>query len=121
MNPVVNIQTALEAVTEHWSPKVVGRVNDQYIKVVKVLGEFVWHKHDDEDEMFHVVKGQLRIDYEAGPVVLNAGDFHIVPKGVMHRPVALAECELVLIEPVATKHTGDVVSDQTRSIDAQLA
>lgn len=120
MLDVVNLRTELETVQDHWSPKVVGRVNDQYVKVAKLKGDFVWHKHDDEDELFYIVQGQLVIDYEDEKVVLNEGDFHIVPKGRMHNPVAEEECWIALIEPVVTKHTGDVVSDKTKSVEDQL-
>ena len=79
-----------------------------------------WHKHDDEDELFYVLRGRLVIEYEDGQVVLNEGDFHVVPKGVMHNPVAKDECWIALIESVTTKHTGDVVTDKTKSIEQQL-
>lgn len=98
----------------------VGQVNDQYVKVAKLLGEFAWHKHDDEDELFYVIKGQLEIQYEGYRVALGEGDFHVVPRGVMHNPLAREECWIALIEPVATKHTGDVISERTKSIDDQL-
>lgn len=117
---VSNFKDELAKVTDHWSPRIVGQINDQYVKVAKLLGSFVWHKHDDEDEMFYIVKGSLIIEYEDGPVNLSEGDFHIVPKGKMHNPIAEEECWIVLIEPVATKHTGDVKSEMTRSIDDQL-
>lgn len=117
---VQNLEAAFDHVTDHWSPKVIGRINDQYLKIAKVLGEFVWHKHDDEDEFFYIVKGRLRIEYEDHAADLEAGQFTIVPKGVMHRPVAKEECWLALIEPVTTQHTGDVESGLTKSIDQQL-
>ena len=120
MIPVQNLEAAFDQVNEHWSPKVIGRVNDQYVKIAKVLGEFVWHAHDDEDELFYIVKGKLRIDYEDHTADLAAGQFTIIPKGVRHRPVADDECWLVLIEPVTTKHTGEVESDITKSLDQQL-
>jgi len=107
-------------VDDYWSPRVVGRVNDQYIKVAKLMGTFTWHKHDDEDELFYVLKGSLVIEYEDDQVVLNEGDFHVVPKGVMHNPVAEDECWIALIESVSTKHTGDVIIDKTKSIEQQL-
>lgn len=116
---VVNLKTELEKVTDYWSPRVVGRVNDQYVKVAKLKGEFVWHDHELEDELFLIVKGRLVIQYEDGDVRLEEGDFHIVPRGKKHNPVAEEECWIALIEPVATKHTGDVVSDLTRSIEEQ--
>jgi mannose-6-phosphate isomerase-like protein (cupin superfamily) len=120
MNHVINFRAELEKVTDYWSPRVVGRVNDQYVKVAKLKGEFVWHKHDDEDELFFIVKGNLVIQYEDGPVTLNEGEFHIVPKGVMHNPLAEEECWIALIEPVATRHTGDVVTERTKPIEEQV-
>lgn len=116
-----NFQQELQKVTEFWSPKIVGQVNDQYVKVAKLKGEFVWHKHDDEDEMFQVIQGQLIIQFEDGAVELNEGDFYIVPKGMMHNPVAENECWIVLFETVSTKHTGDVESLLTKTIAQQLA
>ena len=89
---VVNLRAELEKVDEYWSPRVLGQVNDQYIKVAKLKGEFVWHKHDDEDELFYIVEGRLEIQYEDGSVFLGKGDFHIVPRGRMHNPVAAEEC-----------------------------
>lgn len=118
----IDFATVLESVTEHWSPKVVGRVNDQYVKVAKLLGQLVWHKHDDEDELFQVVRGRLRIQFEGGAeTVLDPGQFCVVPRGVMHNPVADKECWIVLVETVTTKHTGDVATPRTRSIAEQLA
>lgn len=121
MIPSINFVTALDDVTEHWSPKVVGRVNDQYVKVAKLHGQLAWHKHDDEDELFQVVRGRLRIQLEGGvETALNAGEFCIVPRGVLHNPVADEECWIVLIETVTIKHTGDVETPLTRSIEQQL-
>ena len=118
----MNLEQQFAHVTNLWSPRVVGQVNDQYVKIAKLKGEFTWHKHDDEDEMFLVVRGSMKLQFEGGAdVTLNAGDFHIVPKGVMHNPVAEDECWVMLIETVTTKHTGDVVTPLTRSIDEQLA
>ncbi len=118
----VNLMAVLDGVTEHWSPKVVGRVNDQYVKVAKVRGQLAWHKHDDEDELFQVVRGRLRIQFEDGAeTVVEAGEFCVVPKGVLHNPVADEECWIVLVETVTTKHTGDVETPLTRSIEQQLA
>ena len=116
-----DITAALEQVTEHWTPRVVGQVNDQYVKVAKLLGELVWHAHDDEDEMFLVVYGHLVIQIEnSDPVALNAGQFFVVPKGVKHNPVAAEEVGIVLIETVTTAHTGSVQSERTVSIERQL-
>lgn len=115
-----NFLKELEAINEHWSPRVVGEVNDQYVKVAKLKGQLAWHKHDDEDELFYIVKGSLVIEYEDAKVQLQEGDFHTVPKGEMHNPVAHEECWIVLIESMTTKHTGDVVTDKTKSLEDQL-
>jgi len=118
---VVDLQSAFDSVTEHWSPKVVARFNDQYLKVVKLQGEFVWHSHENEDELFYVVRGHLRIQYEGGrEVSLAPGGVHVVPRGVRHNPVAQEECWIVLIEPVSTLHTGDVHTERSKSIEQQL-
>ena len=117
----INLAAAFEGLTDYWSPKVVGRVNDQYVKVAKVKGQLAWHKHDGEDEMFQIVRGKLTIQFENNrEVILNSGEFYIVPKGVMHNPVADEECWIMLVETVTTKHTGDIDTPLTRSIDEQL-
>lgn len=115
-----NLIAELDKVTDYWSPRVVARVNDQYVKVAKLKGELTWHKHDNEDELFHILKGRLVIEYEDEAVSLEEGDIHVVPKGVMHNPVAEEECWIALVETVTTQHTGDVVMEKTRSIDEQL-
>ncbi len=117
----VTLTAAFDRVTDYWSPKVIGSVNDQLLKVAKVKGEFVWHAHDGQDELFYVVKGSLRIEFEDGAVILDQGDFLTVPSGVRHNPVADEECWLLLIEPASTKHTGDEVTPLTRSLDEQLS
>lgn len=117
----VNFTEALADVADHWSPRVVGRVNDQYVKVAKVKGQLVWHKHDHEDEMFLVVYGHLKIELKDRTVELGPGDFYVIPKDTLHNPVAEEECGLVLIETVSTKHTGDVVDPRTKTIEQQLA
>ena len=117
-----NLDTELAAVTELWSPRVVAMANGQYVKVARVKGEFVWHAHAGEDEFFLVRKGTLRIRYRDRPdAVLGEGDFHVVPRGVEHKPEAAEECWVVLVEPAATRHTGDVEADVTKSIEAQTA
>lgn len=116
----IDLAAEAGALEELWSPRVVARVNDQYLKVARVRGEFVWHAHDDEDELFIVLKGGLRIELEDGAVRLGPGDAWVVPRGMRHNPVAEEECWLALVEPVQTKHTGDVVTDRTRSIAEQL-
>jgi mannose-6-phosphate isomerase-like protein (cupin superfamily) len=116
-----DIAAALETVTDHWTPRVIGRVNDQYIKVAKLLGELVWHAHDAEDEMFLVVYGNLIIQLEGDETVeLGPGQFFVVPKGVQHNPVAVEEVGIVLIETVTTAHTGSVHSERSVPIERQL-
>jgi len=119
--PVVNLLGAFEDINEYWFPKVVSRVNDQYIKVAKLKGQLAWHKHDHEDELFQVVKGRLVIQLEDGEIALNSGEFCVVPRGVLHNPVAEEECWIVLVETVTTKHTGDVETPLTRTIEQQIA
>lgn len=108
------------ALTELWSPRVIAEVDDSYIKVAKVQGTFGWHAHADEDELFMILKGRLRIDMDEGAVELGEGDVYVVPKGTRHNPSAEEECHLMLIERKTTRHSGDVVSDKTRSIEEQL-
>ncbi|MBK8727427.1 MAG: cupin domain-containing protein [Holophagaceae bacterium] len=120
MNAVTSPLALAAGLTELWSPRVIGEVNDAYVKVAKVHGELVWHAHDQEDELFLVLRGRLRLELEAGPVELGEGELFIVPKGVRHRPVAEEECLLLLIEPKATLHTGGVATERTRSIAEQL-
>jgi quercetin dioxygenase-like cupin family protein len=118
----VNLAEAFDTITDHWSPKVVGRVNDQYIKLAKVKGELAWHKHDGEDELFQVVRGQLVLQFEDRPsVTLHPGEFYVVPRGILHNPVAKEECWILLVETVTTRHTGDVQTPLTKTIDQQLA
>lgn len=115
-----NIQSALAKVTQHWSPLVIGQVNDQYVKVAKLKGELMWHSHAEEDEMFMVVYGTLNIQLEDRDVILQPGEFCVIPKGVRHNPIAIEECGIVLIETVTTLHTGDEVSARTVPIERQL-
>jgi len=120
MLSATRLADAFEQVTEYWSPKVIGQVNNQLLKVAKLRGEFVWHSHDGEDELFYVVKGSLRIEFDDGSVELSEGDFLTVPRGVRHNPVAANECWVLLIEPATTKHTGDEMTSRTRTIEEQF-
>jgi|SRR5687768_9748308 mannose-6-phosphate isomerase-like protein (cupin superfamily) len=120
MSNVVSPKQAALVLTEFWSPRVVAEVDDAYIKVAKVHGSLAWHSHEDEDELFLVLKGHLRIEMESGSVELDEGDMFVVPKGVRHNPVAEDECHLMLIERKSTLHTGDVVTEKTRSLAEQL-
>jgi mannose-6-phosphate isomerase-like protein (cupin superfamily) len=121
MSPVISPKDAAAALTDYWSPRVVGELDDSYIKVAKVLGTFGWHSHDDEDEMFLILAGHLRIEMEACTVELAEGQIFVVPKGVRHNPVAEQECCLMLIERQSTLHTGNAVTERTRSLAEQLA
>lgn len=116
----IDIESQFDAITEYWSPKVIGRVNDQYVKIAKLKGEFVWHAHDGEDELFLVIRGTLQIQLEDGTVAFGPGQFVVVPRGVRHNPVADEECWVMLVETVTTKHTGEVETPRTRSIADQL-
>jgi mannose-6-phosphate isomerase-like protein (cupin superfamily) len=119
--PGIDIASELRHVEKHWTPRVVGQINDQYIKVAKLLGELVWHAHANEDEMFLVVEGRLRIQLEdADDVELGPGQFYVVPRGTLHNPVAREEVHIVLIEPVTTAHTGDVTVEGTVPIEQQV-
>jgi GrpB-like predicted nucleotidyltransferase (UPF0157 family)/mannose-6-phosphate isomerase-like protein (cupin superfamily) len=109
----VNIREKLSLFYDHWNPRVVGELNGQHVKLVKFRGEFVWHRHDHEDELFLVVHGRFRMDFREGQVWLGEGEFLIVPRGVEHRPVAEEEVHVLLFEPVGTLNTGDVLDDRT--------
>jgi mannose-6-phosphate isomerase-like protein (cupin superfamily) len=109
----VNLTEKLALFHEHWSPKIVGELNGQHVKLVKFVGEFVWHKHDHEDELFLVVKGRFRMDFRDREVQLEEGEFLIVPRGVEHRPVAEEEVHVLLFEPATTLNTGDVRDERT--------
>ena len=106
--------------SQYWSPQVIGEVNDCYVKVAKLKGEFVWHAHLDEDEMFMVLKGRLSIELEDKTVELREGDVYVIKKGIRHNPIAEEECLVMLLEPKNTLHTGDVIDDKTKSISEQL-
>ena len=109
----VSLKEKLALFTDQWNPRIVGDLNGQHVKVVKFQGEFVWHSHADEDEMFLVIEGSFRMDFRDSSVTLNAGEFIVVPRGVEHRPVAEREVHVLLFEPAQIKHTGDVESDLT--------
>jgi mannose-6-phosphate isomerase-like protein (cupin superfamily) len=120
MSRVVAPHRIANGLAELWSPRVVAEVDDVYVKVAKVKGTLAWHSHDDEDELFYVLKGTLRIEMESGAVELQEGEVYVVPKGVRHNPVAEEECHLMLIERKTTLHTGAVVGEKTRTIAEQL-
>ncbi len=113
MNQKVNLAEKLASFYEHWVPKVVGELNGQYVKVVKFKGEYVWHRHADEDELFLVLRGRIRIELRDRTVTLEEGEFFIVPRGVEHKPVARSHAQVLLFEPASTLNTGDVENERT--------
>jgi mannose-6-phosphate isomerase-like protein (cupin superfamily) len=120
----ISLEAACKSLKELWSPRIVGRVNDQFIKVARVQGEFPWHTHDHEDEMFLVLRGELTIGrsvQDGGAVTLRSGEFFVVPRGVRHNTSAADETWIALIETVTTEHTGSEVTPLTRSLAEQLS
>ena len=109
----MNIAEKFAQIDEHWSPRLAGRVNDTDVKLTRLLGEFVWHHHDAEDEMFLVVKGRLLMQFRDREEWIEPGEFIVVPKGVEHRPVAYEEVHVILIEPAGTLNTGNIRSERT--------
>jgi mannose-6-phosphate isomerase-like protein (cupin superfamily) len=113
----VNLSEKLARIDEFWSPKAVGAINDFHVKLVKLEGEFVWHAHDTEDELFLVLRGRLRIQFRGGEVVVEPGEFIIVPHGTEHRPVADEEVHVLLLEPKSTINTGTAGGARTRQVE----
>jgi mannose-6-phosphate isomerase-like protein (cupin superfamily) len=116
----INFQEKLSKFSEHWSPRNIAQMNDYHFKIAKIEGEFIWHDHPETDEVFIVLKGQLEIQLREGKVVLSEGEMFVVPKGVEHKPFAQEECHILLIEPVGTLNTGDVVSERTAANDVWI-
>ncbi|MCP4359100.1 MAG: cupin domain-containing protein [Chloroflexi bacterium] len=113
----VNIAQKLTLFHDQWQPKIVGELNDSYVKLVKVKGEFVWHHHDEEDELFWVLHGRLQIQFRDRNIWLEPGEFLIIPKGIEHRPVAPEEVHLMLLEPKTTVNTGNVLDEKTAQLE----
>jgi mannose-6-phosphate isomerase-like protein (cupin superfamily) len=109
----VTLASKFSQIHEHWQPHIAGELNGQLVKLVKFQGEFVWHHHDNEDEMFFVVKGQFRMEFQDETVTIREGEFIIMPRGVEHKPVADEECWVMLFEPASTLNTGNVVNERT--------
>lgn len=109
-----NVVEKFKGITDYWNPRVVGELNEQMVKLVKLKGEFVWHHHESEDELFFVVWGRLRIEFRDKHVSLEQGEFIVVPRGVDHRPVAEEEAHVLLFEPASTLNTGNVRNERTR-------
>ncbi len=116
----VNLQEKLDKFNDQWSPKIIAEMNNVQFKLAKVAGEFVWHKHDQTDELFMVINGSLVIEFRDGRVPLSAGELFVVPKGVEHRPVAEKECHILLAEPRGVINTGDTGGDLTAENDVWI-
>jgi mannose-6-phosphate isomerase-like protein (cupin superfamily) len=110
----VNIQEKLSNIHDHWNPRIAGELNGQQVKLVKFKGEFVFHKHDNEDELFYVLKGSFNMEYRDKIITVNENEFLIVPRGIEHRPVAPEEVSVMLFEPASTLNTGNVENEFTR-------
>ena len=116
----INLEEKFAMFNEHWTPKIITELNDYQIKIVKVEGDFVWHDHSDTDEFFLVIEGTLFIEFEEETMELNTGELYVVPKGVQHRPYALEECKVMLIEPRGVVNTGEAESGLTASNDVWI-
>ncbi|EAR13383.1 hypothetical protein PI23P_02777 [Polaribacter irgensii 23-P] len=110
---VINIQEKFKLFSAHWSPKKIGELNGQQVLLAKLKGEFLFHKHDKEDELFMVIKGSLDIEFRDKKITLNESEFYIVPKGVEHKPIAKEEVHILLFEPLSIKHTGNIIANIT--------
>ncbi len=119
MDQVISPLEIARSLNEYWSPKVISEVNDSYVKVAKLLGHFVWHDHQDEDEMFLILQGTLIIELRDKQVTLNTGDIYVIPKGIEHNPIAEEECLIMLFEKKSTLHTGNIQHKKTKSIEQQ--
>jgi mannose-6-phosphate isomerase-like protein (cupin superfamily) len=111
---VINIKEKLAKFSDHWHPRIIGELNGQYVKLAKIKGEFVWHSHAEEDELFYVLKGELRMEFRDKTVVLQPGEMIVVPRGIEHRPCADEEVEIMLFEPKSTLNTGEEKNERTR-------
>ena len=116
----VNFQDKLAKFSEHWTPKVIAEMNDYQFKLVKIQGEFVWHNHSDTDEVFIVIEGSMKIEFDEETVELNEGEMYVVPKGVQHKPYAETECKVMLVEPKGVVNTGESNSELTADNDVWI-
>jgi len=110
----INIDQKFSLFNEHWSPKIIGQLNGQDVKLAKLKGEFIWHNHKNEDELFYIIKGSLQIEFSDKTITLNEGEMLIIPRGVEHKPFAKEEVWVLLFEPTNTKHTGEVIHELTK-------
>ncbi len=110
----INLEQKLSLFSDHWNPRIVGELNGQHVKLAKLKGEFVWHHHEHEDELFFVLKGKLRMEFRDKSVEVKPGEMIIVPRGVQHKPVAEEEVHIMLFEPASTLNTGNIENERTR-------
>jgi mannose-6-phosphate isomerase-like protein (cupin superfamily) len=118
-NPI-NLKEKLTMFSDHWSPRIIARMNDYHFKLVKFQGDFVWHSHEDTDEVFFVLEGEMSIEFRTGKIDLKSGEMFVVPKGAEHKPVAGKECKVMLVEPAGTVNTGDAGGDLTATGDVWI-
>lgn len=119
-NQAININNKLSKFNEYWSPKVISEMNDYQFKLAKLLGDFVWHSHNDTDEVFIVIEGEMKIEFRDGEVTLSKGEMYVVPKGVEHKPFAEKECQVMLVEPKGVVNTGDHQGELTAENDVWI-
>lgn len=115
----VNLKEKFKSFEGYWTPKIIAEANDQFVKLAKLKGEFVWHNHEQEDELFYIVKGKLLLRFKDRDIYLEEGELFVVPAGVDHLPIAEEECWVMLIEPKSTSHTGSIKNKRTVEIDEQ--
>jgi mannose-6-phosphate isomerase-like protein (cupin superfamily) len=116
----INLKEKLAKFSEHWSPKIIAQMNDYHFKLVKFKGDFVWHRHEDTDETFIILNGEMSINFRDGKVDLKTGEMFVVPRGVEHKPFAKKECKIMLVEPAGTVNTGNAKGDLTAEDDVWI-
>ena len=116
-NKKINVNRKLEKFKDQWSPKVVAEMNNYQVKLAKISGQFIWHKHDTTDELFYVIKGNMKIVFRDGAINLSEGEMYVVPKGIEHKPVAEKECHIMLVEPKGILNTGEINNELTANLD----
>ncbi len=116
----INLKDKFAKFSDHWSPKIIAQMNAHHFKLVKIQGDFVWHRHEETDEVFIVIEGGMQISFRDGQVTLDPGEMLVVPKGIEHKPYAASECQLMLIEPAGTVNTGDVGGERTVQNDTWI-
>ena len=116
----ISLQKKLDTFSDHWAPKIIAQMNDYHFKLVKFQGDFVWHSHDDTDEVFITLGGRMSIEFRDGKVDLETGEMFVVPKGIEHKPFAESECTVMVVEPAGTVNTGEAGGDLTADADVWI-